>query len=247
VTTIYLSYNGPVAPVLARWDWTSLPLSILVALPYLRNYQRDADLGAYRPRRRMLDSGAFSVWKSGRTIDIDELVRESMTGGWDESVGLDVIGSATGTRRNMDYMLEKGSPAMPVFHIGDPWELLAYYCERWPKVGLGAMVGAPARVRDRFVEQCFARAWPHRFHAFGCTQPAVLGAYPFHSADSSSWQQAPMAFRVVRIAGSRPFRARGVPVPTVQGVLEHSIRHYIDLELRLASAWARELALLESQ
>lgn len=89
----------------------------------------------------------------------------------------------------------------------------------------------------------YATAWPALLEAEG----RLVERRRFRSADSSSWQQAPMAFRVVRIAGSRPFRARGVPVPTVQGVLEHSIRHYIDLELRLASAWARELALLESQ
>ena len=83
--------------------------------------------------RLMLDSGAFSVWTKGETIDIDDYIRFCLDNpGVSYYIVLDVI--AGGNRRDSDiesaeqatwdnyqYMLRQGLPmekVMPVVHRG---------------------------------------------------------------------------------------------------------------------------------
>lgn len=248
MTDIYLAYGGPVKSVLAGWDWDQHPINILVATPYLKQYDRDSACAGYQPANLMLDSGAFSAWKSGKEIDIDALIVESLKPRWTASVGLDVIGSAEGTRKNLDYMQAQGSPAMPVFHIGDPWELLTYYCENWDRVGLSCRFGESVADSMKFYEQCFARTYPHKFHSFGWIAPKMLGEFPFYTADASSWEMAPLAFRQqVRIHNAKlKHQARGPGTQTIVSNLAGSIHHYRQLQDRLKVRWAREMARLEA-
>lgn len=110
----------------------------------------------------LIDSGAFSVWNSGRTIDIDEyiewalayrqLVHEAMI------VNLDVIPGERGRRptppeqrraikqsmKNADYMRSAGIPVMEVYHRHDPHDFLDTVLERRRPgeiVGLGVQGG----------------------------------------------------------------------------------------------------------
>lgn len=243
MTMIYLATVGaPAEPeVFERWDWDTYPFGLLVALPYVPAFRRQ-----FKPSWRacgfMLDSGAFSAWKSGKATDIDALIEESKDPFWTESVGLDVIGSASGSRENMDYMREQGSPAMPVFHIGDPWELLAHYCANWPKVGLSCRFGEPIKESLRFYEQCFARAWPHRFHSFGWTAPNALRRFPFHSADSATWRLALYSFNNLCMGPDlKQVHFRG---HRMEGAVftEHQLKGYALLHQELRARWGKELA-----
>jgi hypothetical protein len=243
MTHIYLAVSGGwgnVQAALDSWDWAARPLNLLIAFPYLRKFL--GDLKRWSPARLMLDSGAFSAWQSGHAIDLDALALESKNPRWDEAVALDVIGSWRGSMRNAIAMRILGSPAMPVFHVDDPWEALDMYCEKWPKVGLGGMVGRDRSDVLRWVEGVFKRRWPHRFHAFGRTEEPLTTAYPFHSADSTSWT-VPVAFaRGVRIRGAKVGRVVGVPDRILQPTLQYSIESFLELEEKLRARWAGELA-----
>lgn len=237
MTTIYLAYGGGVLyGALDGWDWENDPLNFLVAYPYLKGYWRIAEKHGWKPRKHMLDSGAFSAWRSGYTIDIDALIEECKNPIWDEQVGLDVIGSWEGSLENANYMLAKECHAMPVFHIGDPWELLTEYCERWPKVGLSCRFGEPTNDSYKFYDQCFARAWPHKFHSFGW-MGQVLYRYPFHSADASSWQQAPLAYGNSKTYGPM----KGASNQLMGKVVRHDLAYYMTMEKRLKHRWAKAL------
>lgn len=245
MTTVVLAMGGHQhdGVTFADWDWDQYPLGILVALPYLPAYRR-IDTASWRPTMRILDSGAFSAWKSGKVVDIDALVEASKDPYWDETVGLDVIGSAEGSRKNLDYMRAKGSPAMPVFHIGDDWGLLEHYCRNWDKVGLSCRFGEPVKESLRFYEQCFARQWPHKFHSFGWTAAAMLRRFPFHSADSATWALAPRSFNNLCIGPDlKQVHFRGVRIdgPIFAG---QQAKAYARLHVELRERWAKELARL---
>lgn len=252
MTTIYLATLGrsPEAdPLLEAWPWEEKPLSILVSHAYLAGWSRIKD--KIRPASRMLDSGAYTAYTSGKTVDIDALVVEALRPEWDEAVGLDVIGDAEGSRANMDRMLAAGcAKAMPVFHIGDPWELLAYYASRWSKIGLSCRFGEDKATSLRFYEQCFARAWPKRFHSFGWAEDDALLRFPFHSADASSWRLGPLKYGIHMTRKHGRFVRHQIPNSHSFETRQHGLRTMLEAEwlrtLTLRALWAKPLAQIAS-
>ena len=252
MTTVYVAVSGRLTP-LDAWDWSKFQHSVLVSFHYrntVKHVKARVHEGKWRPANLLLDSGAYSAYNAGATIDIDALCAETKDPIYSESVGLDVIGSHEGSKKNAKYMKERGSPAMPVFHIGDPWELLDYYCQGWEKVGLSCLFGEKAKESLKFYDQCFARVWPHKFHSFGWTKRDMLLRYPFHSADSSSWASAARAYRMI------PIRRRGkMALTKVPGLPSKLCEGHINTALELIAQdtnllrdkWAKEMQLLENK
>lgn len=237
MTTLYLAGpTGPVIEAVRRWDWETRPMSVLVSFAYLKEWARVRPY--FRaPKSLMLDSGAYTAYQLGRAIDHDALLAEMARPEWTEAVGLDVIGDWQGSKRNAEYALARGAQkGMPVFHIGDPWDLLAWYCDRFPKVGLSCRFGEPIGDSIRFYGQCFARHWPHRFHSFGWIDEKALFTYPFHSADAATWVLAATKFK------NMATKKRGVAVQQHVSVEGHENRAHL-LTGHMESMWSREQSL----
>lgn len=197
MTIMYLGWaNSWCQHVFDGWDYDAFPLDMLVAFPDLRSYRTrmvktpvEATMHN-RMRSRFLDSGAFSAFRSGKTIDHAALMVEQRLPIWTDVASLDVIGDWKASRANWMREREAGVVTMPTFHIGDPWELLQEYKRLAPKVALGGIAPLRDATRMPWLRQVFARAWPHRFHAFGVMSSDILRALPFHSCDATGWYQA---------------------------------------------------------
>lgn len=167
-----------------------------------------------------IDSGAFSAWTQGKVIDVDEYISwinaradyidlygqiDAIPGDRNSGKvpsGEEVRIAAQKTWENYLYMrpkMKKPEGLLYTFHVGEPIEFLKQALE-WrddtgnpiPYIALGGMVGKPADVRDRFLEQCFEvikkSSNPNvKVHAFGMTDRNLLSKYPITSADSTSW------------------------------------------------------------
>jgi len=196
MTIMYLGWaNSWMLPIFDEWDWKQYPVDILLAYPYLKEMNKSwakhakvASINA-QVRRWFFDSGAYSAFNSGEIIDHKALMAEQKAGKWDDIASLDVIGDWKGSRANWFTEQAAGIRSAPTFHIGDPWELLAEYKTLAPKINLGGI--APLRDDKRlpWLRQCFARGWPHKFHAFGVMSELILKELPFHSCDSTGWYQ----------------------------------------------------------
>lgn len=97
------------------------PLSVLVAYPYVKKDVVEA-LAAFEKNnpgnlRLLLDSGAFTAWKSGNPIKLDDYCRflETLPFKPWRYITLDVVGNAEETARNYEIMLERGFNPVPVF------------------------------------------------------------------------------------------------------------------------------------
>jgi hypothetical protein len=196
MTIMYLGWaNTWMLPIFDQWDWKQHPIDILLAFNYTRDLAsqkaRNPRVGEIHAqvRRWFLDSGAYSAFNSGEVIDHNALMAEQKAGRWDDIASLDVIGDWKASRANWYTEQAAGVRSAPTFHIGDPWELLAEYKTVAPKINLGGI--APLRDDKRlpWLRQCFARGWPHKFHAFGVMSDAILKELPFHSCDSTGWYQ----------------------------------------------------------
>lgn len=155
-------------------------------------------------KKVFLDSGAFSAFTQGVTIDLpkycdyikrNEDIIEKVDGVLMASV-LDGIGDPQKTWENQLAMEARGVRPLPCFHWGEDESYLERYIANYDYITLGGMVAQT----DQQVEYWLDRLWERhlvdgagrpkiRVHGFGVSTKYLMEKYPFYSTDSSSWVQ----------------------------------------------------------
>jgi hypothetical protein len=215
------------------------PPALLVSYVYLAPFDRHRT--RYRFRDYVLDSGGYSAWKIGTTIDLDaytELCAERLATDpqLTEVFSLDVVGDWRAGMRNLERMWSKGVPAIPTYHVGEPDHVLTHLAKHYPKLALGGAVGY--RHKLDWARQCFARVWPAKVHGLGfCGEQAVM-ALPWHSVDATNWELGPAKYGRWESFGKLSVRGSSQN-------LRAEIEHYLRLERRARRRWARQMAELE--
>lgn len=216
--------------------------ALLVSYVYLKGFLPYRDQYVYRDW--VMDSGAFSAYKSGTVIDLQqyidtchELLETDPT--LTEVYALDVIGDWRASQRNTERMWDQGIPAIPCFHYGEPWELLKEYGSSYDKIAIG---GAKDR-KDRkgFIGQCMARVWPKKVHAFGLSGRSMVLGFPFHSVDSTNWEVDPCMYGRWR---NFSYHNR-VPMRGSKQPLHLEIAWYMELEKAAQDRWANEMDIID--
>jgi len=143
-----------------------------------------------------LDSGAFSAWSKGASIDIQEYSKfiQRHEDVIEVYANLDVIGDAKATLKNQKTMEEAGLSPIPTFHQGEDWKYLHYYIERYSYIALGGMIGMTSTNLIPFLDTCWNiicdtkdRMPKVKVHGFGLTSLKLMLQYPWYSVDSTSW------------------------------------------------------------
>lgn len=143
-----------------------------------------------------LDSGAFSAWSQGVTIDIDEYIEfiKKNKQYIDIYAVLDVIGDPAATMKNQKYMESKGLSPLPCFHYGEDLKYLKHYLKHYDYLALGGMVPISTGDLMAWLDNLFSnficdeQGMPRvKIHGFGLTAIPLLTRYPWYSVDSTSW------------------------------------------------------------
>lgn len=144
-----------------------------------------------------LDSGAFSAWSQGVSIDIYEYIGfiKKHLDVIHVYVNLDVIGNAEATWKNQKIMEKEGLRPLPVYHYGEDEKWLKRYLRQgYEYIGLGGFVEVSSRAQMRWLDRIFSRyltddrGYPKvKVHGFGLTSLSLLFRYPWYSVDSTSW------------------------------------------------------------
>lgn len=162
---------------------------------------KDADLAAFLAAgcELVIDNGEFSRWKSGRPTDgpayYDWLRALDAAGiAWKWAAALDVIGDAKGTRENWRAAQRDHADLLPrlvpVFHEGDPWDLLKEYEPAHRLVALGRTEGRGSKRKTfEWYDACFNRHPDMRPHLLGNASPETIECVPALSFDASSWER----------------------------------------------------------
>lgn len=147
-----------------------------------------------------LDSGAFSAWTQGVSIDIYEYIKfikenEKLITVY---ANLDVIGDPVKTYENQKIMEESGLHPIPVFHAyyEDPIWLKKYIDEKHDYIALGGMAGG--KISAASLQPVLDNLWQDyltdekgmpvcKVHGFGITGWRLMLRYPWYSVDSTSW------------------------------------------------------------
>lgn len=165
-------------------------LNILAAYPYLKGGFLSL-LGANQSRLRLLvDSGAFTAYRGGKEIKLDDYCRFLETlpvCPWGYFM-LDVIGEAEATLANYREMRRRGFEPIPIFTRGMALPILEEYFETSDVVGIGGLVHTPKNFA--FINGIMEKVGERRVHLLGVSKMPIIKFYKPFSCDSSGWDQS---------------------------------------------------------
>jgi hypothetical protein len=156
-----------------------------------------------------LDSGAFSAWSIGETIDLDQYIAFCLRHRRLFSViaSLDVIGNAEASMRNYDTMVKAGlDDVLPAWHYGEPDSVMEYYCKKTDYVAIGGIVALATKPALRAAVISKAKAIADRYkcrvHIYGMTHIQLLMRFrDVYSVDSTSWKAGMKYARALSLSG----------------------------------------------
>ncbi len=164
----------------------------------------------------IIDSGAFSAWNKGHTIDIKAYLAFCKT--LPEScifVNLDVI-PQTGSHssevekccqqgfENFKFLKEHLKNVLPVYHYKDHIDWAHRYLEHVDYLGISPANDTVEEVKMAYLDYFFSHVpLTTRTHAFGYTSAFGMRKYPFYSVDSTTWMCSARFARVIDYARHR--------------------------------------------
>lgn len=182
-------------------------LNILVAYPYMKPDVIGAIKANKTRIRFLLDSGAFTAWKAGKPISLDDyckFIEHLPIKPW-RYFTLDVIGDADGTLRNYETMISRGFNPIPIFTRGEDPNLIEKYYKTSDIVGIGGLVGTKGN--KGFVKGIMAQIGSRKVHWLGFNEANFLAFYRPYMSDSSSWSSS------FRYASARVYDQNGLWKP----------------------------------
>ncbi len=182
------------------------PLNLLMAFPYVKPEVSRFFLERRDEIRILIDSGAFTAWKAGKTIQVDDYCRfiENLPIEPWRYFTLDVVGDPKGTLENYQTMLKRGFKPVPIFTRGEDPSLLDEYYKSSDVVGIGGLVGTDKN--KGFVKGIMRKVNGRKVHWLGFTNLAFLKVYKPYMADSSTWEMG------ARFASCSLYLGRGLPI-----------------------------------
>jgi hypothetical protein len=162
--------------------------NLLIAFPYFSDEAAARLTAAQGKVRLLVESGAFTAWKAGKTIALDDYCRflESLPFKPWRYFTLDVVGDPAGTLRNFEAMLKRGFKPVPIFTRGEDVGVLEEYYKHSDVVGVGGLVGT--RDNRGFINGIMKRIGKRRVHWLGFTVFEYLKFYRPYMCDSSNWE-----------------------------------------------------------
>lgn len=186
--------------------------NLLFSYAFIKKPERLAELLKEMPQRIILDSGAFSVWSNGGTIDIDsyaafatefqKLIPSStklfvvnldvLPGKWgfvptQEEIAL----SAEQGWKNMEYLESKGLKVIHVFHQHEDFAILDRLAAHSDYIGISPANDVSMNEKMAWMNIAFKQLGGVKIktkcHGFAVTSPLQMFNLPFYSVDSSSW------------------------------------------------------------
>jgi hypothetical protein len=163
-------------------------LNLLVAYPYMSKKVVDILTQNKNKLRFVLDSGAFTAWKAGKPIALDDYCKFLDTlpfTPW-RYFTLDVIGDPEGSMRNYKIMLQRGYKPVPIFTRGEDPSALDEYYKTSDLVGIGGLVGT--QKNKGFVNGIMNHVKGRKVHWLGFTSMDYVKHYKPYMCDSSGWE-----------------------------------------------------------
>lgn len=150
----------------------------------------------------LIDSGAFSVWNSGKTINIEDYISfcKKLPERW-WFINLDIIPPNNASEEEIEqcckksfenylYLKQHLKNVLPVYHHGEDIKWLHKYIEYTDYVGVGLNKVSEKKKRAFFKEIFNITTDKIKVHAMGYSSFPGLTMFPFYSVDSISFKKS---------------------------------------------------------
>ena len=158
----------------------------------------------------MLDSGAFSVWRSGLSINLDDYIAFCKTyKNVSYFVNLDIIPKghqksesaceqSWSNYQKMVRNLPRGK-VIPVFHQGENIRWLQKYLDLTSYVGISPDNKKSYADRLQWIRKLRVKVGgcEAKFHGFAVASYGMLEGFPWHSVDSTTWAQHARVWQIL--------------------------------------------------
>lgn len=149
----------------------------------------------------IIDSGAFSVWRSGKVVDVDDYLNfcKELPKNW-TFINLDVIPPKGASKvevekcctegyENYLYLKKHLKNVMPVYHQGEDFNWMLKFMDHTDYIGIGFgnERGEPSR-RKLFSKIFGVTGLNYKIHGLGYSPPEGLRLFPFYSVDGTSYK-----------------------------------------------------------
>ena len=212
----------PVSP-----DVTYKPrLNLLVAYPYVIDSTIENVRLMGDECRWLIDSGAFTAYKIGRVITLDEycsFIEKLPVQPW-RYFTLDVIGDPVATMENYRKMRARGFDPIPIFTRGGDLSELDELYTMTDYVGLGGVAGADESAYQ-WLRAVMAHVGSRKVHILGFAAMNWLKHFQPYSCDASSWESGARYGDLIAYKGEGKFASykradpRGPPSLDIQRAL----------------------------
>lgn len=212
------------------------------------------------PKKQLIiDSGAFSVWKSGLTIDIHDYISfcKDVLNKYSKYmkiyvVNLDVIPGIWGKKptmkerdlackqgyENMHLLIKEGLTPIHVFHQHEDYEFLKQLSKEIDYIGISPANDQPQKSKVKFMDSCFSILKASiKTHGFAVTAEESLMRYPFYSVDSMSYNSI-MAFGRTLHTDNIKYLHNRIP-EHLYYCLEKEVQKILKLEKQATDLWKR--------
>ena len=161
-------------------------------------HRQEMDVMAEVSHSFILDNGAFSVWKSGQTLDVPGYYRWidewRFHPGFDWCLIPDVIEGSEEENDSEIHNWPLGQIGVPVWHLNESIDRLVRLTSEWPRIALGSTSGMNpgskkywtrmAQVMDKV---CDSAGRPVcKLHGLRMLNPEIFRYIPLASADSTN-------------------------------------------------------------
>jgi len=256
---------------------TSIGTMNQIKYPYILNsfaYSNALDKLDYVPKDLALDSGAFTAWNSGKSVDIIKYAEWCLK--WKakqdkvRAVNLDVIPGEAGRTsteaerklgmaasiKNADYLRSRGILIEEVFHQDEPFEFLDLLVSRLAK---GDILCISPRndvskkkkliwlqsILTHLVKTVGKDNLP-KMHGLAVTSKDLMLAFPFYSADSSTYAN-PARFGVtfdhngngIKVKDFLGINVRSGQESAMRMMMVQSVDYYKKMEELVTTTWKR--------
>lgn len=226
--------------------------------------KKDADvaidcLKKYENFNIIVDSGAFSVWNSGKTMSRDDLLiyykkihayRKDIN-----FINLDVIPGKKGEKPSKKEAFEacKGSldnyyffkkhkiNVLPVFHEDDDFDFLEIYKKETDYIAISPANDSSTKRRMVWLDKVYGNIrGDYKTHGLAATAIPIMQRYPFYSVDSINWK----AVHIYGRTANNSFKGEHTSIfakdkDMLYNMLIEEIAFYVQLQKDITKLWEK--------
>jgi len=208
----------------------------------------------------IVDSGAFSVWNSGKSMSRDDLLSFykyilAFRSERIHFINLDVIPGERGRKPtpqeaeeackggldNYLFFKKNGINPLPVFHEDDNFEYLEIFKNETDYIAISPANDSSKQRRMLWLDKVYSNLKAnYKTHGLAATAVPLLERYPFYSVDSINWKAAVIYGHGHHFTKEHTSAlSRGAKNGHRDMILRREIPHFVKIQEEITNLWSK--------